>query len=357
MKSKLIEMREKYPQTELWTDSFHTADHAYGLTQGITGITTSPTWVSRMLCNEEGSEHEKILCELQGKHPEYNEQEMIWAWTLEMGKRRSRVLLPRWEQGNPKQGRFSIQTSIYDYSNTEKMVRMAEEVNSCGPNMQVKIPSTKEGIKAMEEATFKGISVMATVCFSVDQAVAAAEAIERGMKRRTAQGLSNADLNPVCAVLLGMQEDWLKSYAESRDIVIHPDAFAWCGVAICKEVYRIFQERGYKTRVLTAYYRHQLHWSEFIGGDIIMTIPAKWQKRFANCDVEIRDYMSEAVAADKLKHLNKLTPFVQAYTQGSLTEDDFNSFGPVILTIRYFTEEYEKAVHKVRDILLPNPIR
>ena len=42
MKSKLIEMREKYPQTELWTDSFHTADHAYGLTQGITGITTSP---------------------------------------------------------------------------------------------------------------------------------------------------------------------------------------------------------------------------------------------------------------------------------------------------------------------------
>ena len=237
------------------------------------------------------------------------------------------------------------------------MVRMAEEVNSCGPNMQVKIPSTKEGIKAMEEATFKGISVMATVCFSVDQAVAAAEAIERGMKRRTAQGLSNAELNPVCAVLLGMQEDWLKSYAESRDIVIHPDAFPWCGVAICKEVYRIFQERGYKTRVLTAYYRHQLHWSEFIGGDIIMTIPAKWQKRFANCDVEIRDYMSEAVAADKLKLLNKLTPFVQAYTQGSLTEDDFNSFGPVILTIRYFTEEYEKAVHKVRDILLPNPIR
>ena len=73
--------------------------------------------------------------------------------------------------------------------------------------MQVKIPSTKEGIKAMEEATFRGISVMATVCFSVDQAVAAAEAIERGMKRRTAQGLSNAELNPVCAVLLGMQED------------------------------------------------------------------------------------------------------------------------------------------------------
>ena len=198
---------------------------------------------------------------------------------------------------------------------------------------------------------------MATVCFSVDQAIAAAEAIECGMKRRTEQGLSNDGLNPVCAVLLGMQEDWLKSYAESKDIVVHPDALPWCGVAICKEVYRIFKERGYKTRVLTAYYRHQLHWSEFIGGDIIMTIPTKWQKRFANCDVEIRDYMSDAVAEDKLKQLYQLPPFVQAYTEGSLTKDDFNSFGPVILTIRYFTEEYEKAVHKVRDLMLADPIR
>ena len=88
-----------------------------------------------------------------------------------------------------------------------------------------------------------------------------------------------------------------------------------------------------------------------------MTIPTKWQKRFANCDVEIRDYMSDAVAEDKLKQLYQLPPFVQAYTEGSLTKDDFNSFGPVILTIRYFTEEYEKAVHKVRDLMLADPIR
>ena len=236
------------------------------------------------------------------------------------------------------------------------MIKMAEQVHACGPNMQVKIPTTKAGIKAMEEATYKGISVMSTICFSVDQAIACAEAIERGMKRREKEGLSNDGLNPVCAVLLGMQDDWLKQYSEAKGIVVHPDALSWGGVAICKKVYKIFKERGYKTRVLTAYYRHQLHWSEFIGGDIIMTIPTKWQKRFEKCDVEIKDYMSIPVAEEKMEQLMKLPPFVKAYTEGSLTLDDFNAFPPVTLTVHYFSEEYDKAVKKVRDIMLPKPL-
>lgn len=353
--SKLLEMRKKFPQTEIWTDSFHVADHEYGLTQGITGITTSPTWVSRMLCNEQGYEHKEVIQQLQKEHPEYNEQEMIWAWTLEMGKRRSNIMRPLWESGQPSKGRFSIQTSIYDYNHAQRMVRMAEEVDQCGPNMQVKIPSTKAGMEAMEECTYKGISVMATLCFSVDQAIAAAEAIARGMKRREDEGLSNEGLHPVCAVLLGMQDDWLKAYADQENIVVHPDALHWGGVAVCKKVYQIFKERGYATRVLTAYYRHQLHWSEFIGGDIIMTIPAKWQRRFANCDVEIKNYMDVPVAVETLRQLRKLKPFVQAYEEGSLSVDDFHTFGPVVLTLHYFTEEYEKAVHKVREIMLPRP--
>lgn len=355
--SKLLEMNAKFPQTELWTDSFHVDHHEYGLTQGITGVTTSPTWVSRMMLNEPVEEHEEVIKMLQKDHPEYNEQEMTWAWTLEMGKRRSKVMLPLWNEGNPKKGRYSIQTSIYDYNNTDKMVKMAEEVHACGPNMQVKLPATKAGILAMEEATYRGISVMSTICYSVDQAIACAEAIDRGMARRSAEGLSNDMLNPVCAVLLGMQDDWLKQYSEAEGIVVHPDALSWGGVAICKKVYNIYKERGYKTRVLTAYYRHQLHWSEFIGGDVIMTIPTKWQKRFETCDVEIKDYMSIPVADDKLQQLMKLPPFVKAYTEGSLTLDDFNAFPPVTLTVHYFTEEYDKAVKKVRNIMLPKPIK
>ena len=252
---------------------------------------------------------------------------------------------------------MSIQTNAKYYRNTAKMVKQALHLNSLGENMQIKMPACEAGIAAMEEVTYQGVSINATVSFTVAQAVCVAEAVERGLERRKAEGLPVDHMAPICTIMIGRTDDWMKEYIKKTGMVVEPEALEWAGVAVMKEAYRIFRERGYTTRLLTAANRNQYHWSEFIGGDIIMTIPAKWQKRFANCDVEIRDYMSEAVAADKLKQLIKLTPFVQAYTQGSLTEDDFNSFGPVILTIRYFTEEYEKAVHKVRDILLPNPIR
>ena len=46
----------------------------------------------------------------------------------------------------------------------------------------------------------------------------------------------------------------------------------WAGVAAFKRAYAIYRERGYRTRALAAAYRHRLHWTEFVGGDVILTI-------------------------------------------------------------------------------------
>ena len=56
------------------------------------------------------------------------------------------------------------------------------------PNMIVKIAATHAGIVAIEEATYRGISINATVSFTLPQAIAVAEAVERGLKRREAEG-------------------------------------------------------------------------------------------------------------------------------------------------------------------------
>ncbi|MDF9823810.1 transaldolase [Breznakia sp. PF5-3] len=352
--NKIKQVIETFPKTDIWVDSFHVEDHKAAIALGSVGVTTSPTWVSRMMLNEDQQANvEKIIAD----NPNDNEFEIMWKWTLAMGKERSKVMLPIWEAGQPQKGRFSIQTSILEYRNAERMIEMAEEVDALGANMQVKIPATTAGIKAMEEATYKGISVMATICFSVDQAVAVAEAIERGMKRREAEGKDNTMLNPVCAVLLGMQEDWLKDYAEKNNIVVHPSALPWAGVAICKKVAEVYKERGFKTRILTAYYRHHLHYSEFFGGDIIMTIPYKWQKRFDNSDVVVEETMSKKVDSKIMEELFKLEPFVKAYSENSFVMDLFDSIPPVILTIRYFTQCYEDALTEVKNIMLPDPLK
>ena len=48
--------------------------------------------------------------------------------------------------------------------------------------MQVKIPVTAAGIKAIEEVSYHGVNINATVCFCVPQAIAVAEAVERGFQ-------------------------------------------------------------------------------------------------------------------------------------------------------------------------------
>ena len=69
------------------------------------------------------------------------------------------------------------------------MVTQAFGFDGLAPNIIVKFPTTVAGVAAMEEATYRGISINATVSFSVAQAVAAAEAVQRGIERREAEGL------------------------------------------------------------------------------------------------------------------------------------------------------------------------
>lgn len=354
MQNNLKDISETFTQTHLWVDAFSKADHLEGLANGCVGITTSPTWVSHMVLEE--PQQEKKMQSLLESHPYSSEQELLWMLTLENARERSKVLLDIWEKGKPGQGRFAVQTSIYDYNNKQKMVKMALDVDKLGPNMQVKIPATKEGIAAMEEATYLGVSVMATLCFSVDQAVAAAEAVKRGLNRRAREGKENSSIAPVCAVLLGMQEDWLHGYMEKEQLAIDPCALCYAGVAITKKIHALFAQRHYPMRVLTAYYRHLLHFREFIGGDLIMTIPIRWQRRFVSCALELRDFMHDPVAPQYLDALCSLAPFAAAYTQGSLADTDFDTFGPVVMTLRYFTESYEKAILKIRQMRLRDPL-
>ena len=351
--SKLIEMTEKFPQSELWTDSFHVEDHEYGLLQGSKGITTSPTWVSKMMTNEALEGNAEIIRRLHEEDPDLNEIELAWRWTLERGKERSRIMLPLFETGKPKQGRFSIQTSIYEYNSYLKMLQMAREVDACGSNMQVKIPCTEGGIRAIEEATYEGISCMGTQCFSIDQALAAAEAVERAYARRKKEGLSNETINPMIALLPGMQDETLKSHCDRLKLVVHPDALNWGGIAVAKKTINILKERKYRIRPLIAYYRSYLHWSQFIGADCAQTIPVKWQKSIENCDIKIRDYFNDPVEEWKIEELMKLPLFCQVYEEGSLKPEDFVRLEPVVNTFRYFTSEYQKAVNMIRDICLP----
>jgi transaldolase len=77
-------------------------------------------------------------------------------------------------------------------------------------------------------------------------------------------------------ILIGRLDDWMQVIAKRDNIVVNPGYLHWAGVAVIKKAYQIFKERGYRARLLAAAYRHHMHWSELIGGDLSMTIPYGW---------------------------------------------------------------------------------
>ena len=58
-----------------------------------------------------------------------------------------------------------------------------------------------------------------------------------------------------------------------------------------KKAYRIYRERGYRLRLLSAAFRNHMHWSEFIGGDVVISPPYSWQKRFNQSDISVCNRM------------------------------------------------------------------
>jgi transaldolase len=142
-----------------------------------------------------------------------------------------------------------------------------------------KIPVTQAGIQAIEQATYQGVSINATVCFTVPQCVAVAEAVERGLTRREREGKEVLNMGPVCTIMVGRLDDWLRVLLERNNVAIDPGYLEWAGVAVFKKAYRIFQERGYRVRLRSAAFRNHMHWSEFIGGDVVISPPYAWQVR------------------------------------------------------------------------------
>src|ERR1700721_2974648 len=199
------------------------------------------------------------------------------------------------------------------------MLPQAVHCSQLAPNMIVKIAATHAGIPAIEEATYRGISINATVSFTRPQAIAVAEAIERGLKRREREGLDISSMGPVCTIMVGRLDDWLKVVAEKQDIILEPGNLEWAGVAVFKKAYKIFRERGYRVRLLSAAFRNHMQWSELVGGDVVISPPHKWQVRFNASDVRVASRIEQAVDPEIVDALlRKFPDFRRAYSEDGL---------------------------------------
>src|SRR5215472_10793036 len=130
----------------------------------------------------------------------------------------------------------SLEVSPLLAHDTESTLREAKDLfqRAARPNLYIKIPGTKEGLTAIEEAIFAGIPINVTLLFSREQYLAAAEAFTRGIERRLERGL-NPSVGSVASLFISRWDVAVMSSV--------PDTLRdQLGIAVAKRTYKAYRD-------------------------------------------------------------------------------------------------------------------
>ncbi|HEY3293248.1 MAG TPA: transaldolase family protein [Candidatus Nanopelagicaceae bacterium] len=343
----------KTTKTSLWNDSADPVELARSIEFGAVGATCNPV-IALTAIKSDLNVWLPRLAEIARANPHATESQIGWMAVERLSIDAARLLEPAFQRTGGRDGRLSIQTDPRLHRDADALVEQAIHFSELAPNIIVKIPATKVGIEAIEEATFRGVSINVTVSFTVSQALAAAEAIERGLNRRASAGLPEREFGSVVTIMGGRLDDWLKYRASKDRVLIDPGYLEWAGVATLKKAHHLFVERGYRSRILSAAFRNFMQWSELVGGDLVISPPFDWQLRINENAIPAEDRIDVAVDARIIDVLrDRLPDFVKAYDVDGMTIDEFDSFGPTRRTLRQFLEANAELDALVRDVLVP----
>jgi transaldolase len=153
----------------------------------MTGLTSNPTIFNHAI--KSSSAYGAAISQkfAEGKSGET----LFFELALEDLTRAADLLRPIFDRTNGVDGWVSLEVSPVLAYETAKTLAAARELHAraARPNLLIKIPGTKEGLPAIEEAIFAGIPINVTLLFSSDHYLAAAEAFLRGIERRIEAGL------------------------------------------------------------------------------------------------------------------------------------------------------------------------
>jgi transaldolase len=209
----------------------------------VTGLTSNPTIFDQAIKNSSDYD-DAIRSKLaQGKSGE----KLFFELALEDLAQAADLFHPVHERTCGVDGWVSLEVSPLLAHDTKSTIAAAKELHAQAqrPNILIKIPGTREGLPAIEEAIFAGVPVNVTLLFSADQYLAAAEAFMRGIERRIEAGLA-PDVRSVASVFISRWDVAVtgKVPEELSDRL---------GIAVAKQTYKAYLDLLSSPRWMRAY--------------------------------------------------------------------------------------------------------
>ena len=165
----------------------------------VTGLTSNPTIFDQAIKNslDYDASIRKQLSQCKSV------EDLFFDLAIEDLNRAADLFRPIFNQTNGVDGWVSLEVSPLLAYDTASTFLAAKELHAraARPNLFIKIPGTKEGLPAIEQAIFAGVPVNVTLLFSCEQYLAAAEAFLRGIERRLEAGL-NPQVASVASVFI-----------------------------------------------------------------------------------------------------------------------------------------------------------
>jgi len=198
----------------------------------VTGLTSNPTIFDHAIAKSKSYDPE--IRRLMGTG--VSGEALFFELAVQDLTRAADLFAPIHERTAGVDGFVSLEVSPLLAYDTKETVAQAKALHkkSNRRNLFIKIPGTKEGAPAIEEAIFSGVPVNVTLLFSRDHYVAAAEAYMRGLERRISAGLS-PDVRSVASLFISR---WDKS---TMDKVPDRDRDK-LGVAIGQQTYKAYRD-------------------------------------------------------------------------------------------------------------------
>ena len=342
-KSYFTRVYEQTP-TRFWINN-PTREHAQlAISHSAQGCTCNPSYCQKMLDHpQEGQYAWKILDEIL-KEVEDDTQAQV-ELQRRLVKPIAAQFLPIFETTHHLEGHVSIQGDPVDDHHADYIIEQAMENNKIAPNIACKIPLIPAGLKAIEALVAENIVVNSTEIFAVNQAIELCETYQRSSRKN--------GLRPVIYLshIAGIYDDYFCNYVQKEKIDISPDVLHQAGLAVSRKVYSILKERGYPAIMILGGARGLHHFTEMVGGELVVTI--NWEgtaDKLIEQDPPTMYRLFNPTPHRVIAELmEKLPDFRRGWLEDGLTLDEFEDYGPVQLFRSMFMQSWNRVLGLIKE--------
>jgi transaldolase len=318
--------------TTWWHDSADPGELEDALSRGAVGVTTNPVLVPQALKANADLWEDEIARALREANDAGEKAEQLMRIPVTHAAGRMR---PIYDGTSGESGYVCAQVDPSLAGDREGMYAMGRRFAEWAPNIAVKLPATAAGLDVLERLTALGITVTATVSFTVAQVTAVAERYQSVIDRRGQGGRAGRCF---AVLMIGRIDDYLREVWSDSRAGIPEVEIQQAGLATARRACAIFREKGFRAKLLVAAFRQTHQIAGMCGGDAVLSIHPKYQKALREAPLPRERRFDREIDPEVMRRLSCQDEFRRSFADEAIPTRNFISYGLTQRTLAQFVE-------------------